>query len=464
MEKNTIGVYEILNTNVNLLKGNILKSLIIFAIPLFISNLFQQLYNTVDIMIVGHFLGDTSLAAIGASSPVYELLVGFALGIGNGLSMVVARSYGADDIKLLRKSVAGSIIIGCFITIIIMAISQLFLMPLLRVLNTPENIIEESYSYISTITIFVGVMFAYNLCAGLLRAIGNSFMPLVFLIISSVLNIGLDILFITKFNMGIKGAAVATVISQVISVILCIIYIFKKSKILIPKKKHFNVGSELYKELLGQGLSMGFMMGIVSTGTVILQSAINGLGYLTIAGHTAARKLNSFCTMPTVAIASSTSTFVSQNKGADQGERIRKAVYYSNIISNCWAGIIIVILFFTAPIMVKILSGSSEAIVINNGASYLRVNAPFYGVLGILLNLRYSLQGLGQKITPLVSSIIEFIGKILFVILIIPKTGYLGVILCEPIIWCFMTAQLIYAFYNNSYIKKFKATKEVNKV
>ena len=225
MEKNTIGVYEMLNTNVDLLKGNILKSLIIFAIPLFISNLFQQLYNTVDIMIVGHFLGDTSLAAIGASSPVYELLVGFALGIGNGLSMVVARSYGADDIKLLRKSVAGSIIIGCFITIIIMAISQLFLMPLLRVLNTPENIIEESYSYISTITIFVGVMFAYNLCAGLLRAIGNSFMPLVFLIISSVLNIGLDILFITKFNMGIKGAAVATVISQVISVILCIIYI-----------------------------------------------------------------------------------------------------------------------------------------------------------------------------------------------------------------------------------------------
>ena len=250
-----------LNTNVDLLKGNILKSLIIFAIPLFISNLFQQLYNTVDIMIVGHFLGDKSLAAIGACSAVYELLVGFALGVGNGLSIVVARAR-SYDIKLLRKSVAGSIIIGCFITIIIMAISQLSLMPLLRVLNTPENIIEESYSYISTITLFVGVMFAYNLCAGILRAIGNSFMPLVFLIISSLLNIGLDILFITKFNMGIKGAAVATVISQVISVILCIIYICKKSKILIPKKKHFNVGSELYKELLGQGLSMGLMRGM----------------------------------------------------------------------------------------------------------------------------------------------------------------------------------------------------------
>ena len=449
-----------LNTKVNLLKGNILKSLIIFAIPLFISNLFQQLYNTVDIMIVGNFLGDTSLAAIGASSAVYELLVGFALGIGNGLSMVAARSYGANDKNLLKKSVAGSIVIGVFITISIMVISKLYLMTLLKLLNTPTNIIEESYSYISIITLFVGVMFAYNLCAGLLRAIGNSFMPLVFLVISSLLNIGLDIVFITKFNMGIKGAAVATIISQGVSVILCIIYIYFKSKILIPKRAHFSVGKELYKELWGQGLSMGLMMGIVSTGTVILQTAINELGYLTIAGHTAARKLNSFCTMPVVAIAQAVSTFVSQNKGANQGYRIRKSVFYSNLIAISWGVISSVILFFISPMMVKVLSGSSEVLVIENGARYLRINAPFYGVLGILLNLRYSLQGLGQKITPLLSSIIEFGGKILFVILIIPKTGYLGVILCEPIIWCFMTAQLAYAFYKNTYIGKFKVAKE----
>lgn len=451
-----------INTKVNLLKGNILKSLIVFAIPLFISNLFQQLYNTVDIMIVGNYLGDTSLAAIGASTAVYDLLVGFALGIGNGLSIVVARSYGADDKKVLKKSVAGSIIIGIFITIIIMVISKVLLMPLLRVLNTPVNIIEESYSYISMITLFVGVMFAYNLCAGLLRAIGNSFMPLIFLIISSLLNIGLDILFITRFNMGIKGAAVATIIAQGISVILCIIYIYLKTKILIPNKTNFNVGKELYKELLGQGLSMGLMMAIVSSGTVILQTAINGLGYLTIAGHTAARKLNSFCMMPIVAMSQSVSTFVSQNKGANQGERIRKSIYYSNLIAISWGIIIAAILFFIAPLLVKILSGSSEAIVINNGARYLRINAPFYGVLGILLNLRYSLQGLGKKILPLISSIIEFVGKIIFVIVVIPRMNYLGVILCEPIIWCFMTVQLIYSFYNNPYIKRFKENKEFN--
>ena len=445
--------------DVDLLKGNILKVLIIFAIPLFISNLFQQLYNTVDIMIVGNYLGDTSLAAIGACAAIYELLIGFALGVGNGFSIVTARSYGANDENLVKKSVAGSLVIGSGITIIIMIISKLFLLPLLELLNTPSNIIEEAYLYIFTVCIFVGVMFLYNLCAGILRAIGNSIMPLIFLIISSILNIGLDILFITKFNMGIRGAAVATVIAQGISAVLCIIYIYKKCPILIPKKEHFVFDKELYKELLGQGLSMGVMLLIVSAGTVILQTAINNLGYLIIAGHTAARKLNSFAMIPVASLSMSLATFVSQNKGANQGYRIREAVRYSNIISIIWGVIITVILIFFAPTLMKILSGSSEDVVINNGVRYLLWNSPFYAVLGILLNLRNALQGIGEKLLPLVSSIIEFFGKILFVIIFIPSLKYFGVIICEPVIWCCMCLQLAYSFYKNSYIKKYKKVK-----
>ena len=445
--------------DVDLLKGNILKVLIIFAIPLFISNLFQQLYNTVDIMIVGNYLGDTSLAAIGACAAIYELLIGFALGVGNGFSIVTARSYGANDENLVKKSVAGSLVIGSGITIIIMIISKLFLLPLLELLNTPSNIIEEAYLYIFTVCIFVGVMFLYNLCAGILRAIGNSIMPLIFLIISSILNIGLDILFITKFNMGIRGAAVATVIAQGISAVLCIIYIYKKCPILIPKKEHFVFDKELYKELLGQGLSMGVMLLIVSAGTVILQTAINNLGYLIIAGHTAARKLNSFAMIPVASLSMSLATFVSQNKGANQGYRIREAVRYSNIISIIWGVIITVILIFFAPTLMKILSGSSEDVVINNGVRYLLWNSPFYAVLGILLNLRNALQGIGEKLLPLVSSIIEFFGKILFVIIFIPSLKYFGVIICEPVIWCCMCLQLAYSFYKNSYIKKHKKVK-----
>ncbi len=447
-----------INLNVDLIKGNILKSLIIFAIPIFISNVFQQLYNTMDTMIVGNYLGDISLAAIGACAAIYELLIGFALGIGNGLSIVVARCYGLRDKELLKRSVAGSIVIGIFVTIVIMILSKVFLYPLLQFLNTPDNIIEESYTYISTVTIFVGIMFAYNLCAGLLRAIGNSFMPLVFLVISSALNVIMDILFITRFNMGIKGAAVATVIAQGISVILCVIYIYKKASILIPSKKHFVFDRELYKELLGQGLSMGFMLCIVSTGTVILQVAINNLGYLVIAGHTAARKLNAFCAMPAATIALAVSTFVSQNKGANEGKRIRKGVRYANILVILWGITISIILLFVAPTLVRVLSGSSEEVVIENGSKYLIFNAPFYGVLGVLLNLRNSLQGLGKKVVPLVSSIIEFLGKVVFVILFIPKLNYFGVIICEPVIWCLMCIQLIYSFYKNPYIKEAKDT------
>ena len=238
---------------VDLTKDKIFKALLVFAIPIFIANVFQQLYNTMDTMIVGNFLGDVSLAAIGAASAIYELLIGFALGVGNGLSIVTARCYGAQDEDALKRSVAGSIVIGIGLTIAIMLLSVFCLYPLLELLNTPADIIEESYSYIMMITSFVGVMFAYNLCAGLLRAIGNSVMPLVFLIVSSAINIVLDIVFITQFSMGIQGAAVATVIAQAISALFCCIYIYKKSPLLIPTRKHFAVGKDMYKELIGQG-------------------------------------------------------------------------------------------------------------------------------------------------------------------------------------------------------------------
>lgn len=441
---------------VDLIKDNILKCLVLFAIPLFISNIFQQLYNTMDIVIIGNALGDTSLAAIGACTAVYDLLVGFALGIGNGLSIVVARAYGSKDTELLKKSVAGSLVIGVIVTIVIMIISKLFLYPLLEALNTPANIIEEAYSYISIITLSVGVMFAYNLLAGLLRAIGNSFMPLVFLVISSIINIILDLLFITQFNMGISGAAIATVIAQGVSVLLCLIYIIKKCPMLIPHKKYFKVDKDLYKELAGQGLSMGFMLSIVSAGTVILQTSINNLGYLTIAGHTAARKIGSFCTMPVGTISLALSTFVSQNKGANEHRRIRKGVKIANILALCWGGISSLILLASASTLVKLISGSVEPTVINNGSLYLIINAPFYAILGMLLNLRNALQGLGKKLIPLVSSIIELCVKCLFVALFIPKLGYMGIIICEPIIWCLMLGQLAYSFYKNPLISEYK--------
>lgn len=446
----------ILKANVDMLNGPILKSLVLFAIPILFSTLFQQLYNTVDTMIVGNFLGDTSLAAIGACGSIYELLVGFALGIGNGLAIVTGRCFGSGDKELLKKSVATSLIIGVFVSLGVSLIGSFCLKPLLQVLNTPVDIINEAYSYISVIAVFVVVMFAYNLCAGLMRAIGNSIMPLVFLIVSSLLNIVLDIIFITIFHMGVAGAAYATVISQGVSVILCFVYILKKCQILLPEKKHFETDKDLYREMLGQGFSMGFMSSIVACGSVILQYGINNLGTLIIAGHISARKLYMFFNMFFIAMAQAISTFVSQNKGANQMKRIRQAMRYAYIYNIIAAFIVSVILWVGAPTLVKLISGSSESVVIQNGSMYLFIVGPFYAILGALFDTRFALQGLGMKILPLISSVIELIGKIIFVVLLIPRFEYMAVIFCEPVIWCFMTVQLIITFYTNKSIKEAK--------
>lgn len=440
-------------SDVDLIHGPIFQSLMIFALPLLVSNIFQQLYNTVDTMVVGNYLGDVSLAAIGTCTSIYDLLVGFALGIDNGLAIVTARSFGSQDKELLKKSVASSLVIGVIVSIVLTIIGMIFLYPLLEILNTPLDIIQEAYSYISVIVLFIFVMFAYNLCAGLMRAIGNSVMPLVFLIVSSLLNVILDILFITQFHMGIQGAAVATVISQGVSVVLCIIYIFKKTQILLPSKKHFQIDKELYKELLGQGFSMGFMSSIVSAGSVILQYGINNLGYLIIAGHTAARKLYMFFNMPFTAMALGISTFVSQNRGANQRERIQKAMKYAYIYDVIMGAIVTMIIFIFGSSLVKLISGSSESVVLDNGTLYLMIVGPFYAILGILMQTRYALQGLGQKLLPLISSVIEFIGKIIFVFVFIPQFQYIAVIFCEPVIWCVMCLQLVYSLYTNPYMK-----------
>ena len=440
-------------SDVDLIHGPIFQSLMIFALPLLVSNIFQQLYNTVDTMVVGNYLGDVSLAAIGTCTSIYDLLVGFALGIGNGLAIVTARSFGSQDKELLKKSVASSLVIGVMVSLALTIIGMTFLYPLLEILNTPLDIIQEAYSYISVIVLFIFVMFAYNLCAGLMRAIGNSVMPLVFLIVSSLLNVVLDILFITQFHMGIQGAAVATVISQGVSVVLCIIYIFKKTQILLPSKKHFQIDKELYKELLGQGFSMGFMSSIVSAGSVILQYGINNLGYLIIAGHTAVRKLYMFFNMPFTAMALGISTFVSQNRGANQRERIQKAMKYAYIYDVIMETIVTIIILIFGSSLVKLISGSSESIVLDNGTLYLTIVGPFYAILGILMQTRYALQGLGQKLLPLVSSVIEFIGKIIFVFVFIPQFEYMAVIFCEPVIWCVMCLQLVYSLYTNPYMK-----------
>lgn len=439
---------------VDFLNGPIIKSIIIFAIPLFVSNIFQNMYNMVDTMIVGYYLGDNALAAIGSTAAIHELLIGFGFGIGNGLAVVTARCFGSGNVRLLKKSVAGSIVVGAVSSVAITVAGSMMLHPLMTVLKTPAEIMTDAYDYILLIVLFTVVMFAYNLCAGLLRAIGNSFMPLVFLIISSVLNVVLDIVFVALLSMGVRGAAIATIIAQMVSVVLCVVYIAKKVKLLIPQKSDFKAGANLYKELVSQGLSMGFMSSIVSAGSVILQFGINGLGTLIIAGHTAARKVFFFIATPFGTSAVAVQTFVSQNKGANQIGRIKKAlksVYVFDVIATVT---ISAAMFLFADIMVQFISGSADPTVLESGAKYLKLSTPFYVFLGILLQTRYALQGIGERIVPLVSSFIEFACKVLFVIFLIPKFQFTAIIFCEPVAWTAMALQLLWAFWKNPIIKE----------
>jgi len=447
---------------VDMLHGSILRALLLFSIPVFFSAIFQQLYNTADTVIVGHILGEEALAAMGASGVIYELLVGFALGVGSGLSIVAARCFGAGDQRLLRRCVAASVVISVVIALVIALGGAIGLPFFLRLLNTPEEIMAGALAYCRPILLCTLVPVAYNLCAAMLRAIGNSLMPLIFLIISSLLNILLDLFCILYLDMGIAGAAVATVIAQAISVVLCLIYITHRVKILLPQKGDWSFSRTLYGELLAQGLSQGLMGCIVSAGTAILQSGINRLGYLIIAGHTAVRKIFALFSMLFVGMYTATMTFVSQNKGAlpqdpslqgDGIRRIRTGVLYGYLYGLVCTVILSVIVMPLAPQLVQLLSGSEHQVVLENGAMYLRVVAPCHCVLSVLCITRNSLQAIGQKLLPVLSSVIELVGKVLFIWLFIPRFGYAAVIVCEPIIWVFMTVELVIAFWRAPLIR-----------
>ena len=401
---------------VDLINGPILPALLSFAFPILLSNIFQQLYNTSDVMIVGRFLGQKSLAAIGATSAIFDLIVGFAVGVGNGMGIIIARNYGAKNEDQLRKSVAATAIIGCILSLFVIFIGAVGLYPLLQFLGTPSAIVSQSYLYIATIVNGVAVTFAYNLCAGLLRAVGDSLAALYFLIIAAILNI---------------------------SALLCLLYIRKKVPFLLPHRKDFVWDKELYQDLLSQGLAMGLMTSIVSIGTVILQSAINQLGTTIISAQVAARRIMSFAVLPITAIASSITTFISQNFGAEQFQRIKKGVTIANLLSWVWSVLVAALLFFTSPSITSFISGSTNPDLIANASLYLQISSCFYPILASLIILRNALQGMGKKLTPLISSFIELFGKIFFVLWIIPHTGYMGVILCEPLIWIPMTLQLI---------------------
>lgn len=430
----------------DLTQGNVAKLLLFFAFPTLLSNVFQQFYNLADTAIAGHILGDNALVAIGASSTVNSLVLSFAWGLNGGFGIIIAQCFGAKDFKKLKKSVAISLSINVLFSLIVCIFGIFMSRPMLQALNTPAARLNEANSYISVILVFIIVPMLYNLEAVILRSLGDSKTPLYFLIFSSVLNIILDYVLIKFTHMGVKGAAVATVLAQLLSVILCFVVILKNFKIIRLKKNDFHFSASLFKNMMSAGMAMSVMNSIFSIGSIIMQGSINALGEDIIAAHLGSRKVAEMFMQPLVTIGTACSTFVGQNYGALKIGRIKASIKYSTIYSLIWSVFTFFILWFFGGQISRLVTGSASQVVFDNTQMYLRINAPFYFVLGLLFTLRFSIQSVDRKMPPIISSSMELASKIAAAYLFIPLWGYLGACIAEPLSWTLGAIYLLFVF------------------
>ncbi len=430
----------------DLTQGNVAKLLLFFAFPTLLSNVFQQFYNLADTAIAGHILGDNALVAIGASSTVNSLVLSFAWGLNGGFGIIIAQCFGAKDFKKLKKSVAISLSINVLFSLIVCIFGIFMSLPMLQALNTPAARLNEANSYISVILVFIIVPMLYNLEAVILRSLGDSKTPLYFLIFSSVLNIILDYVLIKFTHMGVKGAAVATVLAQLLSVILCFVVILKNFKIIRLKKNDFHFSASLFKNMMSAGMAMAVMNSIFSIGSIIMQGSINALGEDVIAAHLGSRKVAEMFMQPLVTIGTACSTFVGQNYGALKIGRIKASIKYSTIYSLIWSVFTFFILWFFGGQIARLVTGSASQVVFDNTQMYLRINAPFYFVLGLLFTLRFSIQSVDRKMPPIISSSMELASKIAAAYLFIPLWGYLGACIAEPLSWTLGAIYLLFVF------------------
>lgn len=427
-------------------QGNPLPLILHFAIPLFIGNIFQQAYNMVDTMVVGHHLGDAAIAAIGATSSLFSLIVNFAGGLNNGYSYIVTQQFGAHNKKAMKQAVAGMILLDLVISLVISIAAVSCLPWLMRFMNTPQALFSQSYAYISVIYSGLVCTVSYNMFAAILRAMGNSRTPLYFLILASCLNIALDVLFVIVFAWGVGGAAVATVLAQATAAVSCGVYTFRNYREYLPEKADFRVPGSMLRNLLASGLSAALVSCLVDFGSVIFQRANNVLGQAIIAAHAASRKLLSLMIQPQATLALAMSTFAGQNWGAGQFDRIRSTLKKVLALELLWGVCATTAIYLLGAQLVQLTTGTRDPEIIRNAVLSLRVHFSTFPILGILFCMRFTMQSMGQKIAPVLSSSIELSMKIFSAAVLIPRLGFLGTCMTEPITWVLMATFLLLSF------------------
>lgn len=415
--------------------GNPVKLILFFSIPLLIGNVFQQFYSMVDTIIVGRYVEVQALAAVGVTGSLSFLILGFTFGLTGGFSVIIAQRFGANDEDGLRKSVATSTILSIISTIIITLASMLSAKPVLSLMNTPDDIINDATIYIIIIYAGTCATVFYNMIAGILRSLGDSKTPLYFLILSSILNIILDLFFILNFNMGVRGAAYATVIAQGISDILCLIYALKKYPILRLKKEDWIWDKNFALKHLNVGIPMALQFSITATGVMVLQTALNAFGSTVIAAYTAASKVEQIVTQPGISFGTTMATYCGQNLGAGKYDRIKEGVKKGSIITIMVSIIAAVVLFVFGKSLSTLFISSDQIEALNYSKQYLNTVAAFLPILGMLFIYRNSLQGIGDAFIPMMAGVAELVARVIVAFTLPAFIGYIGICLASPFAW-----------------------------
>lgn len=445
-------------------KGRPMPIIMRFFIPIFIGNMFQQFYNMVDSIIVGRYVGTEAFAAVGSTGTIMFLVLGFANGLATGFTVLTSQRFGAKDEKGIRQSVANAIFLSVIVSAVMTVFSMLSMKGLLHLLNTPSNIYHYAYDYIIIITGGTAAVCFYNLFSSLLRAVGNSKAPLFFLILSATLNIFLDLLFIIVFKWEVRGAALATIASQAISAICCLIYILLRVKMLVPHRDEWRLKGSFAKKQLAIGFPMALQFGITASGTMIMQSAINRFGSDAIAGFNASSKVGGLLTQAFPALGQSMATYTGQNFGKQDIDRIHEgshvALKISLVAALLGAGLALLLLKPAIPMFLG--SNADIDAILPWAKPYTYMSIIFYMPLGILFIYRDMMQGCGYGFLPMMGGVLELVARFTTAMLSMHFNSYLLGVAGDPAAWIItgIFDAIAYQYVIRDVKKKFAAKQE----
>lgn len=423
------------DTTNDMTSGSPVRLILQFMIPVCLGNIFQQFYNVADSIVAGQFIGVNALAAIGSTGSLMFFVTGWLNGLSSGFAILVSQRFGAKRYDQMRHYVAMSIYLAAAFAIV-MTVGLLILnKPILRMMNFSDEIMSDVTAYMGIIYAGLIVTAAYNSLAAFLRALGDSKSPLYFLIISAVINVGLDIAFIVCFGMGVEGCAYATVIAQGISALLCFVYILKKFPILHLKKEDFRISFRSFGHLLSLGIPMGLQFSITAIGTIIVQGAVNVYGEIYMAGFAAAGKLQNIIATVFTAFGATIATFVGQNRGAGKMGRVKTGVKYTQIMILLWSVVTMVLVFFFGKYMMLLFVSASETEVIDAAVIYFRTVFWCYPFLGSIFLYRNTLQGMGYGLVPMLGGVFELAARSVIVMIVAGRTSFAGVCFSDPAAW-----------------------------